>query len=90
METPPPDLTGDDKAILAELLDETIERSRRLLSPRVRNYRAILVKLDPPVPRLEPIPAPKLPGERSMAATRKRRRGGMLSPQTGGDVLLRG
>jgi hypothetical protein len=74
METPPPDLTDDDKASIAELLHETIERSRRLLSPRVRNYRAILVKLDPPVPRPEPIPAPKLPGERSMALAAKKRR----------------
>jgi hypothetical protein len=73
METPPPDLTDNDKAILAELLDETIERSRRLLSPRVRSYRAILAKLDPPAPRPEPLPPPKPPGERNMALTRKRR-----------------
>ena len=69
-----PDLTDDDKAILAELLHETIERSRRLLSPRVRNYRAILAKLDPPAPRPEPMPPPKPPGQPSMALTKKRRR----------------
>jgi hypothetical protein len=75
METPPPDLTDDDKAIIAELLHETVERSRcRLLSPRMRNYRAILAKLDPPTPRPEPLPPPKPPGERSMVLTRKRRR----------------
>lgn len=69
-----PDLTDDDKAILAELLRETIERDRFPLSPRVRTYKAILDKLAPPAPRPEPIPAPKPPGERSMALTRKRRR----------------
>jgi hypothetical protein len=74
MEMPPPDLTDNDKAILAELLHETIERSRfRLLSPRVRSYRAIMAKLDPL--RLEPpLPPPKPPGERSMTLTSKRRR----------------
>jgi hypothetical protein len=50
MEMPPPDLTDDDKAIIAELLRETVERSRRLPSPRVRRLRAILDKLDPPAP----------------------------------------
>jgi hypothetical protein len=60
MEMPPPDLTNDDKAIIAELLHETIERSRfRLLSPRVRSYRAILAKLAPPTPRPEPMSPPK-------------------------------
>jgi hypothetical protein len=74
MEMPPPDLTDHDKAIIAELLHETIERCRfRLLSPRVRNYRAILAKLAPL--RLEPpLPPPKPPGEHSMVLTRKRRR----------------
>ena len=69
-----PDLTDDDKAILAELLRETIERDRFPLSPRVKSFKAILDKLDPPAPRPEPIPAPKPPGERSMALTKKRRR----------------
>ena len=69
-----PDLTGDDRTILAELLRETIARDRFPLSPRVRSFKAILAKLDPPVPRSEPIPAPKPPGERSMVLTRKRRR----------------
>jgi hypothetical protein len=66
-----PDLTDDDKAILAELLHETIERSRFVLSPRVRSYQTILAKLD--ALRLEPpLPPPKPPGERSTALTRKR------------------
>jgi hypothetical protein len=63
MEMPPPDLTDNDKAILAELLHETIERSRfRLLSPRVRSYRTILAKLAPPTTRPEPMPPPKPEG----------------------------
>jgi hypothetical protein len=40
-----PDLTDDDKAILTELLRETIARDRFPLSPRVRSYKAILAKL---------------------------------------------
>jgi hypothetical protein len=68
---PPLNLTDDDKAILAELLRETIEHSRFLLSPRIRRLKAILDKLGPPAPRPEPLPPP--PGERSIALTRKRR-----------------
>jgi hypothetical protein len=69
-----PDLTADDKAIIVELLRETIERDRFPLSPRVRGFKAILDKLAPPAPRPEPISAPKPPGERSAALSRKRRR----------------
>jgi hypothetical protein len=69
-----PELSDDDKAILAVLLRETIERDRFPMSPRVRSFNAILDKLAPPAPRSEPIPAPKPPGERSMALTKKRRR----------------
>jgi hypothetical protein len=70
----PDDLSDDDKAILAELLRDTIAADRFPLSPRIRRLKAILDKLAPPAPRPEPIPAPKPPGERSMALTRKRRR----------------
>jgi hypothetical protein len=69
----PDDLTYDDKAILAELLRETIARDRFPLSPKVRSLRAILDKIDPR-PAVETLPAPKPPGERSMALTKKRRR----------------
>jgi hypothetical protein len=69
-----PELSDDDKAILAELLRETIARDRFPLSPRVRSFKAILDKLALPAPRPEPIPAPKPPGERSALLTRKRRR----------------
>jgi hypothetical protein len=44
---PPLDLTDDDRAALIELLRETIDGSRFLLSPRIRGLRAILEKLDP-------------------------------------------
>ena len=39
-----PDLTDDDKAILADLLREAIERNRFPMSPRVRAFKAILAK----------------------------------------------
>jgi hypothetical protein len=69
-----PDLTDDDKAVLVELLRETIAADRFPLSPRVRSFKAILARLDPPAPRPEPLPPPKPPGERSMALAKKRRR----------------
>ena len=70
-----PDLTDDDKAILVELLRETIERDRFPLSPRVKRLRGILAKLGvgSAAPAI-PYDAPKAPGERSMALARKRRR----------------
>jgi hypothetical protein len=67
-------LTNDDKAALVELLRETIAADRFPLSPRIRSLKAILAKLDPPVPRPEPLPAPKPPGERSVVLAKKRRR----------------
>jgi hypothetical protein len=69
-----PDLTDDDKATLADLLRETIERDRFPLSPRVRSLKAILAKLNPPAPPPERLPAPKPPGERSVVLARKHRR----------------
>ena len=69
-----PQLTDDDKVILAALLREAIERDRFPMSPRVRGFKAILAKLSLPVPQSEPLPAPKPPGERRMALTRRRRR----------------
>jgi len=69
-----PDLTDDDKAILADLLHEAIERDRFPLSPHVRSFKAILAKLDPPRPAPDILPPPKPPGERSMALAKKRRR----------------
>ncbi len=68
----PLDLTEADRAILAELLRETIRTDRFPLSPRVKSLRAILDKLDPQ-PAAETMPPPKPPGE-SNWAQRKRRR----------------
>jgi hypothetical protein len=58
----------------AALLRETTARDRFPMSPPIRSLKAILAKLDPPAPQPEPILAPKPPGERSMALTKKRRR----------------
>jgi hypothetical protein len=69
-----PDLTGDDKAILVELLRETIDRDCFPLSPRIKSLKAVLAKLDPQPPRPEPLPPPKPPGQPSMVLARKRRR----------------
>jgi hypothetical protein len=69
-----PDLDDGDKAIIVELLRETIARDRFPLSPRVMSLKAILAKLYSPAPRPAPLPAPKPPGERSMALQKKRRR----------------
>lgn len=68
------ELDDADKAILIELLRETIERDRFPLSPHIKSLKAILAKLNPPAPRPEPLPPPKPPGERSMALTKNRRR----------------
>jgi hypothetical protein len=62
----PSELTDDDKAILVALLRETIERDRFPLSPRVRSFRAILVKFDPR-PAVETLP---VPSRRTSAAWR--------------------
>jgi hypothetical protein len=55
---PPFDLTDNDRAVLVELLRESIKGSHFLLSPRIQRLKAILDKLDPPAPRAEP-PPPK-------------------------------
>jgi hypothetical protein len=44
----PDDLSDDDKAILAELLRDTIAADRFPLAPRVRSYKATLDKARPP------------------------------------------
>jgi hypothetical protein len=69
-----PDLTDDDKAALVELLNDTIERDRFPLSPRVKRLRGILAKLGVGSAPAMPYDAPKPPGERSMALTKRRRR----------------
>jgi hypothetical protein len=68
------DLTDDEKAALIELLCETIEGSRFPLSPRLRPYKAILLKLGVGSTHREPYPAPKPSGHPSLALGKKRRR----------------
>ena len=69
-----PELDDADKAILVELLRETIERDRFPISPRIRALQRVLDKLDLPAPRPEPLPPPKPPGQPSMVLAKKRRR----------------
>ena len=65
------DLTEADKADIAALLRATIAADRFPLSPRVRRWKAILDKLEPP-PKREPLPPLKPPGEPSMVVARMR------------------
>jgi hypothetical protein len=74
---PSHDLTDADKAVLIELLRETIAGDRYPLSPRVRTLRAILDKLEPAPPRPEPYPAPKPVG---VAGPASERDGGVTPP----------
>jgi hypothetical protein len=67
------DLTADQKAALAGLLREAIACDRFPLSPRVRELKAILAKLDPPAPAAEPYPPTKA-WVNSSIGRRKRRR----------------
>jgi hypothetical protein len=49
--------------------------SHAVLSPsRVRRWKAILDKLEPPPPKREPLPPLKPPGEPSMVLAKKRGR----------------
>ena len=68
------ELDDDEKAALVELLTAEIENTRYPLSPRIRQLRAILDKLEPAKPRPEPYPAPKPVGEPSMVLAKKKRR----------------
>jgi len=69
-----PELDDADKAVLIALLKVTIAADRFPMSPRIRRFKAILAKLDPPRRASEPLPPPKPPGELSAAFRKKRRR----------------
>ena len=73
---PLPDLTEADRAILVEVLRETIAADRFPMSPRVRSLKAILAKLDPTAetPAVSPYPAPRLSSLPSLLLARKRGR----------------
>ena len=66
-----PNLSPEDYAAIAALLRDTIAADRFPLSPRVRGWRAILHKIEPPAPRRE-LPPLKPPGEPSMVVARMR------------------
>jgi hypothetical protein len=66
-------LDDSDKAALAELLRERIAADPYPLSPRVKRLRAILDKLEPPLARSDPYPAPKRAGTPSLLLSRKKR-----------------
>lgn len=65
------DLSAEDKATIAALLREVIAADRFPLSPRIRSFRAILDKLDPP-PVVETLPPPKPPGDPSWTQRKRR------------------
>jgi hypothetical protein len=69
-----PDLDDAETAALVELLRETITADRFPLSPKVKRLRGILAKLGVGSAPAMPYPAPRPPGDRSMALARKRRR----------------
>ena len=68
-----PDLTDADLDTLAKLLRDMIAADRFPLSPRVRRWKAILDKLEPPAPRSE-LPPLKPLGQPRMAIAKKRGR----------------
>ena len=66
-----PDLSPEDCAAIAALLRDTIAADRFPMSPRIKRMRAILNKLDPPVPKPAPFPPLKPPGQPSMLMAKK-------------------
>ena len=66
-----PNLSPEEYAALAGILRDMIAADRFPLSPRVRSWRAILDKLEPPAPRI-PLPPLKPPREPSMVVARMR------------------
>jgi hypothetical protein len=67
------DLTDAETAALIRLLRDTIDGDRYPLSPRLAPLKAILAKIEPPVPRPE-LPPP-LKAYDAPRASKRRRRG---------------
>ena len=63
-------LTSWDR--LQRLLRETIAANRYPLSPRIRELRAILDKLEPPTRQPEPHPAPRPPDQPSLLLAKRK------------------
>jgi hypothetical protein len=68
-----PDLSPEDRAAIAALLRDTIAADRFPLSQRVTRMRAILHKLEPPVPKPVPFP-PMKQGQPSQFLRKQARR----------------
>ena len=60
-------LSDEEHAVLVRAVRKVLEEDRFPLAPRLDPLKAVLSKLDPPVPRPEPKPPPK------PEATRRRR-----------------
>ncbi len=70
----PLDLSDAEHAVLIALLKVTLGADRFPLPPRVRVFKRVLDKLEPPAPDPERLPAPKPLGEPGAGPQKKRRR----------------
>jgi hypothetical protein len=70
----PLDLTDDETRALAQLLRRTLYFDPYPHAPRLDPLKAILAKLEPPVPKPEPLPPLKASTDQSRAIDRRRRR----------------
>jgi hypothetical protein len=70
-DTMQPDLSPEDYAAIAALLRDTIAADRFPMSPRIKRWRAILNKLNPPAPKPAPFPPLKPPGAPSLLRAKK-------------------
>jgi len=66
------ELADDERLVLARTLRQLIDGDRFPLSPRIRQLKAILAKLEPPAPAVEPFPAPKATAAPTHARRRRR------------------
>jgi len=66
-----PDLSPEDCAAIAALLRDTIAADRFPLSPRIKRWRLILDKLEPPKPKPAPFPPLKPPSAPSTFLAKK-------------------
>ena len=68
------ELSEVEHVALTELLREVIGTTRYPFSPRIKTLSAVLAKLEPPAPAVEPYPAPTPSARPSLALSKKRRR----------------
>jgi hypothetical protein len=60
------DLSEKERQEMARLLRQAIDIDRYPFSPKVKRWKAMLAKLEPPLPKPEPYPAPKPSAEPSL------------------------